>query len=59
MVVNHMAKKRKLPNRLKVRHTVYLEPELSKRLAAHSHLTGVLPTEIVRRALREYLKRAK
>jgi hypothetical protein len=44
--------------RLKVRHTVYLEPELSKKLLARSKKTGALPTEIVRRALREYLKRA-
>jgi len=51
--------KRKPPNRLKIRHTVYLEPELSKQLAARSALTGAMPTEIVRRALREYLKRTK
>ena len=51
--------KRKPPNRLKVRHTVYLEPELSKQLVARSALTGALPTEIVRRALRDYLKRVK
>jgi len=51
--------KRKPPNRLKVRHTVYLEPELSKQLATRSALTGALPTEIVRRALRDYLKRTK
>jgi hypothetical protein len=45
--------------RIKVRHTVYLEPDLSKKLLAHSKKTGALPTEIVRRALREYLKRSK
>jgi hypothetical protein len=45
--------------RLKVRHTVYLEPDLSKKLLARSKKTGALPTEIVRRALREYLKRVK
>jgi hypothetical protein len=51
--------KRKPPNRLKIRHTVYLEPDLSRQLAARSALTGALPTEIVRRALRDYLKREK
>jgi len=45
--------------RIKVRHTVYLDPPLSKALLARSAKTGALPTEIVRRALREYLKRAK
>lgn len=45
--------------RLKVRHTVYLEPELSKKLLARSKKTGAMPTEIVRRALREYLKKAR
>jgi predicted transcriptional regulator len=44
---------------MKIRHTVYLEPELSKKLKDRSMLTGAPPTEIVRRALREYLKRAK
>jgi Ribbon-helix-helix domain len=43
--------------RLKVRHTVYLEPALSKTLLAASKKTGAKPTEIVRRALRVYLKR--
>jgi hypothetical protein len=50
---------RKPPKRNKIRHTVYLEPELSKKLMARSQFTGAMPTEIVRRALREYLKRAK
>ncbi|HXJ11725.1 MAG TPA: ribbon-helix-helix domain-containing protein [Candidatus Limnocylindrales bacterium] len=45
--------------RIKVRHVVYLEPDQSKKLMARSKKTGALPTEIVRRALREYLKRAK
>ena len=45
--------------RLKVRHTVYLEPELSKKLLARSKKTGAPPTELVRRALREYLKKAR
>jgi len=34
-----------LTMRLKVRHTVYLEPELSKKLLARSKKTGALPTE--------------
>jgi hypothetical protein len=50
---------RKPPVRLKVRHTVYLEPEMSKQLLARSAKTGAMPTEIVRRALRDYLKKAK
>ena len=45
--------------RHKVRHTVYLEKELSKKLLKRSEDTGAKPTEIVRRALREYLKRAR
>ena len=45
--------------RIKIRHTVYLDPDLSKKLLARSKKTGALPTEIVRRALREYLKKAK
>jgi hypothetical protein len=45
--------------RLKIRHTVYLEPELSKKLLARSKQTGAPPTEIVRRALREYLRKEK
>jgi hypothetical protein len=45
--------------RNKVRHTIYLEPEQSKKLMAWSAKTGALPTELVRRALREYLKRTK
>jgi len=43
----------------KIRHTVYLEPELSKQLLARSKKTGAMPTELVRRALREYLKKAR
>jgi hypothetical protein len=45
--------------RLKVRHTVYLDPDLSRKLLARSKKTGALPTELVRRALHEYLKKAK
>jgi hypothetical protein len=45
--------------RLKIRHTVYLEPELSKKLLARSKKTGAMPTELVRRALREYLKKVR
>jgi hypothetical protein len=45
--------------RFKIRHTVYLEPDLSKKLLARSKKTGAMPTEIVRRALRQYLKVAK
>jgi hypothetical protein len=45
--------------RVEVRHTVYVDPDLGKRLLARSTQTGALPTEIVRRALREYLKRVK
>ena len=48
-----------LTMRLKIRHTVLSEPDLSKKLLARSKKTGALPTEIVRRALRAYLKRAK
>jgi len=49
----------KQPRRFKIRHTVYLEPDLSKKLLSLSDITGAKPTELVRRALREYLKRAK
>jgi hypothetical protein len=43
----------------KLRHVVYLEPDLSKKLLDRSKKTGAPPTEIVRRALREYLKKTK
>jgi hypothetical protein len=44
---------------VKIRHVIYLDPDLSKKLLSQSDKTGAKPTEIVRRALREYLKRAK
>jgi len=51
--------KRKAVKRVKIRHVVYLDPKMSKELLALRDKTGALPTEIVRRALGEYLKRAK
>jgi hypothetical protein len=32
--------------RIKVRHTVYLDPDLSKKLLAQTKRTGALPTEM-------------
>ena len=43
--------------RQKVRHTIYLEKKMSVQLMQLSEKTGAKPTEIVRRALAEYLQK--
>jgi hypothetical protein len=42
--------------RLKQRHVIYLEPELSAKLLERSRKASIAPTEIVRQALRKFLK---
>lgn len=41
----------------KVRRQIYLTPQQVKRLASLANLTGLSISEIVRRAIDEYLKR--
>ncbi len=47
----------KKPNRNKVRRVAYLEPKQDTQLLALSAKTGATPTELMRRALAEYLKK--